>query len=461
MKKLTASKAVKLGLSSAILGGALFFSTNFASAHGYVEQPVSRGYAGELAKNSIGWGPALEKYGNVITNPQSLESPKGFPEAGPADGKIASADGGLGQIGDFVLDQQSLNRWDKQEMTGGVNSFVWKYTAEHKTTKWHYYITKKGWNPNAPLTRSEFELIGTVNHDGSMPSNNPVHKINVPTDRNGYYVILAVWDVADTPNAFYNVIDVNLKNDGSGEEGETPNQPQNLKSDDVTNTSIKLSWTAPTNTDVKEYNIYRDTIKVGTVGGTTFTDKELQEKTTYGYQVEAVGFDGKVSEKSSVVSVETKETPAEDTEKPSVPSKVHSMKTTSNSVDLMWTESTHPIAVKEYTVYRDGKKVGTTKTNRFLDTGLNAETNYVYTVKAVSIGGNISDKSDSFKVTTAKEMNEHREWKVGSFSNPVSYTANELVSYQGKNYKVLNTHVNYGDLTWAPGIPNSLFEEVK
>lgn len=110
MKKLTASKAMKLGLSSAILGGALFFSTNFASAHGYVEQPVSRGYAGELAKNSIGWGPALEKYGNVITNPQSLESPKGFPEAGPADGKIASADGGLGQIGDFVLDQQSLNR---------------------------------------------------------------------------------------------------------------------------------------------------------------------------------------------------------------------------------------------------------------------------------------------------------------------------------------------------------------
>lgn len=58
-----------------------------------------------------------------------------------------------------------------------------------------------------------------------------------------------------------------------------------------------MSWTAPTNTDVKEYNIYRDTIKVGTVGGTTFTDIDLQEKTTYGYQVEAVGFDGKVSEK--------------------------------------------------------------------------------------------------------------------------------------------------------------------
>lgn len=30
--------------------------------------------------------------------------------------------------------------------------------------------------------------------------------------RNGYHVILAVWDVADTSNAFYNVIDVNLVN---------------------------------------------------------------------------------------------------------------------------------------------------------------------------------------------------------------------------------------------------------
>lgn len=39
----------------------------------------------------------MEKYGNVITNPQSLEARKGFPQAGPADGRIASAEGGLGQ----------------------------------------------------------------------------------------------------------------------------------------------------------------------------------------------------------------------------------------------------------------------------------------------------------------------------------------------------------------------------
>ena len=52
-----------------------------------------------------------------------------------------------------------------------------------------------------------------MQHDGSAASNNLTHKINVPTDRSGYHVILAVWDVADTANAFYNVIDVNLIND--------------------------------------------------------------------------------------------------------------------------------------------------------------------------------------------------------------------------------------------------------
>lgn len=36
----------------------------------------------------------------------------------------------------------------------------------------------------------------------------------MPTDRNGYHLILAVWEIADTGNAFYQVIDVNLVNNG-------------------------------------------------------------------------------------------------------------------------------------------------------------------------------------------------------------------------------------------------------
>lgn len=73
-------------------------------------------------------------------------------------------------------------------------------------------MTKTGCDQNAPLKRSGLELIGTVNHDGSTASNNLTHSITVPSNRSGYHIILAVWDVADTPNAFYNVIDVNVQN---------------------------------------------------------------------------------------------------------------------------------------------------------------------------------------------------------------------------------------------------------
>ncbi|HFK9916771.1 TPA: lytic polysaccharide monooxygenase, partial [Enterococcus faecium] len=35
--------------------------------------------------------------------------------------------------------------------------------------------------------------------------------ITLPQDRKGYNVILAVWNISDTTNAFYQVIDVNIQ----------------------------------------------------------------------------------------------------------------------------------------------------------------------------------------------------------------------------------------------------------
>lgn len=447
-----ASAALSVGLS---LSGA-----DEAMAHGYVQSPPARGYQGFLDKGTIGWTAAVEKYGMVITNPQSLEAPKGFPKAGPADGRIASANGGLGQIGDFVLDNTGVNRWKKTEINSGMNTFTWKYTAPHRTTKWHYYMTKTGWNPNEPLARKDLELIGQVAHDGSAASNNLSHKINVPSNRSGYNVILAVWDVADTSNAFYNVIDVNVKSNGEvlPPVEVAPEKPTNVKASDVTTSSAKLTWNKVD--DAKEYNVYRNNQKVGTVGANQFNDSNLKEDTRYSYQIEAVGFNGKVSEKSNEVTIKTQSSEVEDNQKPTAPTDVHSMGTTENSVDLMWSASNHFLGVKNYEVYRDGKKVATTENTRFKDTGLKASTKYTYTVKAVSVGGNISDSSASFAVTTKAKEEEApsgvKEWKVGTFSKPVLYTVGEKVQYKGKVYKVAITHNNYGDTTWAPGA-NALF----
>ncbi|EOL45175.1 lytic polysaccharide monooxygenase [Enterococcus caccae] len=404
-------------MSTIILGGSGLLSAEEASAHGYVEKPAARGYQGSLDKNTIGWSAAMEKYGMVITNPQSLEFDKGFPQAGPADGQIASAQGGKGQITDSVMDSTGLNRWTKQDINTGVNTFTWHYTAPHSTTKWHYYMTKVGWNPDKPLSRADFDFLGEVKHDGSAASNNKSHQITVPENRSGYHVILAVWDVADTTNAFYNVIDVNVK--GGGEitppVEETPAKPANVKASDVTTSSLKLTWNTVAN--AKEYNVYRGGKKVATVGGTQFNDANLSENTTYSYQVEAVGTNGKVSEKSATVNVTTQSSAVEDNQKPSAPTNVHSMGTTENTVDLMWTKSTHFLGVKNYEVYRDGKKVATTEKTSFKDTGLKANTTYTYTVKAISVGGNVSETSAAFSVKTKEAPTGQTTWDADKIYN--------------------------------------------
>jgi predicted carbohydrate-binding protein with CBM5 and CBM33 domain len=170
-----------------------------AWSHGYVGGGSSDLVARAALRTNAGLGA-------VQYEPQSIEGTKGFPEAGPADGQLASA----GNARFAELDQQSADRWVKNAINPGPNAVSWVYTAAHKTTKWDYFMTKPGWDQNAPLTRASLEKIGTVAHDGSMSTQNVVHTVDVPADRAGYHVIYAVWTVDDTNNAFYNVIDVDV-----------------------------------------------------------------------------------------------------------------------------------------------------------------------------------------------------------------------------------------------------------
>ncbi|ODJ71163.1 lytic polysaccharide monooxygenase [Brochothrix thermosphacta] len=461
MKKVTFRSASKtLLLATMAAAGLMIVSSQEASAHGYVESPVSRAYQGQLDVSNLGWDGANELYGAAMTQPQGLEAPKGFPINGPADGSIASANGSLG---DNKLDIQTSSYWKHQKMSTGVNDFTWHYTAVHNTTKWHYYMTKQGWDQNAPLVRDELELIGTVEHDGSAASNNPTHQVKIPDNRSGYNVILAVWDVADTPNAFYQVIDVDVQKGGETPEAETPNAPTTLTASNVTASSMEVSWKAPSNTDVKEYNVYRDGEKVKTISGTSFADTGLEADTEYTYSVEAVGFDGKTSEMSTEAKFSTNEIPAVDEETPTAPSGVHSMGTTESSVDLMWTKSSHSVGLQGYEIYRDGTKIATTTGTMYKDETVSASTTYSYTIKAISIGGNVSDASEAFVVTTEDSENvvqSEGAWVLGSLDNPVEYKKDQIVTHKGKTYKTITTHINYGDANWAPDIAVTLFEEV-
>ena len=173
------------------------FLASAASAHGYVESPKSRSYQ---CRQTGGCG-------SVQYEPQSVEGPDRFPETGPADGQIASGGRRFGE-----LDAQSENRWPRQPMASGQNTFTWHLTAPHRTADWRYFITKPGWDPNAPIARSAFDLQPFCTDGNSNPGTKESHSCNVP-ERSGYHLILAVWDVGDTANSFYQVIDAQF--DGS------------------------------------------------------------------------------------------------------------------------------------------------------------------------------------------------------------------------------------------------------
>jgi predicted carbohydrate-binding protein with CBM5 and CBM33 domain len=195
----TRLSAVVLGVVTA---GAFALSTGGASGHGYTDLPISRQ---KLCANGTVTG-----CGDIQYEPQSVEGPKGFPAAGPADGQICN--GGLSRFAQLSSPTTpSGGAWPTTRVTGGrTYTFRWQFTAQHATTDFRYFVTRQGWNQNHALSRSDLNLTPflTVPYDGRRPPATLSHSGTLPTGLSGHHVILAVWTIADTGNAFYACSDV-------------------------------------------------------------------------------------------------------------------------------------------------------------------------------------------------------------------------------------------------------------
>ena len=194
MRKKTGLAAVALGVTAASL-----FATSTANSHGYTDSPISRQ---KLCANGT-----VTNCGSIQWEPQSVEGLKGFPAAGPADGTICA--GGNSQFAQ--LDDPRGGAWPATRVTAGQSyTFRWQFTARHATTDFRYYITKNGWNPNSKLTRSQLDPqpFLTVPYNNQQPPSTLSHSGTFPAGKSGRAVVLAVWTVADTGNAFYACSDV-------------------------------------------------------------------------------------------------------------------------------------------------------------------------------------------------------------------------------------------------------------
>lgn len=191
----------KIGVAAVALGvaGASLFATSSASSHGYTDSPISRQ---KLCANGT-----VTNCGSIQWEPQSVEGLKGFPGAGPVDGTICA--GGNSRFSQ--LDDPRGGAWPTTRLTAGQShTFRWQFTARHSTTDFKYYITKNGWNGSQKLTRASLDPqpFLTVPYNNAQPPATLSHSGTIPVGKSGRHLILAVWTIADTGNAFYACSDV-------------------------------------------------------------------------------------------------------------------------------------------------------------------------------------------------------------------------------------------------------------
>ncbi|PZF58168.1 chitin-binding protein [Curtobacterium sp. MCSS17_008] len=438
--------------SAAVAIGAAALAPSAAFAHGFVGDDSGDPTHTLTARVAM---QANGDMGGAQYDPQSLEAPKGFPAAGPADGHLASA----GHTEWSVLDEQGEDRWQKNVVEQGDVTVNWTYTAPHKTSQWRYYMTKDGWDPNDALDRDDLELIETVEHDGSEASNNPSHEITIPSDREGYHVIYAVWDVADTANAFYNVIDVDVQ-PGDGEtpepveDTEAPGLVPDAAGRAVSSTEAEITWGAASDDrGVARYQVVRlgategdfQVVKEVSATGRSARLTGLQPGEVYSFGVRAVDAAGNVGLAHTILTVRMPEQAAA----PAAPKHLHDMGTTESTVALMWTAGDDTEGVR-YEVFRDGDKVGETGATDFVDVGLRAGSRHEYTVRAVNLDGIASAMSNRHVTTTKGDAaSEYPTWDAHA-----AYTKGDRVTHGGSVYEAVQSYQGHGDPNWitAPSL---------
>jgi len=180
---------------------------------------------------------------------------------------------------------------------------------------------------------------------------------------------------------------------------EAPTVPSNLTASEITQTSVRLDWNASTdNVAVTLYEIGSEGLIIESSATNSVVVSGLVANTNYTFAVRAKDEAGNVSAESEILSVTTK--PDVDTEEPTVPSNLTASEITQTSVKLDWNASTDNVAVTAYEIESEGLVIESSTTNSVVVSGLVADTNYSFTVKAKDEAGNVSALSTEVTVTT-------------------------------------------------------------
>jgi chitin-binding protein len=148
------------------------------SAHGYISQPPSR----QARCRDV----PVPNCGDVKYEPQSVEAPKGSFVCNGNGSRFAE------------LNNEGLWTNYVTAVKGTTIPFTWTNTAVHATTSWEYFALNQGRT-----------LLASFSSNGAIPPNTLTHQVPLK-GYTGKQTILARWTIADTANAFYACVDINI-----------------------------------------------------------------------------------------------------------------------------------------------------------------------------------------------------------------------------------------------------------
>jgi chitodextrinase len=226
----------------------------------------------------------------------------------------------------------------------------------------------------------------------------------------------------------------------------SPATPGNPVLSDITGTSAKATWAAPSTDYVAVgYRVSLDGASAITVTELTYMFSALKDATTYRVDVWAVDAAGNISEPASATFSTRDITP------PSKPPSLDATLITSTSATLVWTASSDNVAVTGYQVSLDNNQPISVNGLQHTFNQLIKSTTYNAHVKAIDAAGNQSTLTSVTFTTAAVNITPQNLRVVGNTGGIVKleWDAPEAEGFENYLVYILGVPLNHGSSkTW-------------
>lgn len=181
-----------------------------------------------------------------------------------------------------------------------------------------------------------------------------------------------------------------------------PTTPGSITATRTSATQVVLSWGASSDTQLAGYKIFLNGTQVGITDQPFYIDGAAPS-TSACYTVAAFDAAGNKSGQNTQVCA-TATAVAADGTPPSAPGSLVAVASSSSQIDLSWTASTDAGGIAGYRVMVGGSAIATlpATATAYSHTGLNASTQYSYTVVAIDTSGNATSSVAASATTSAK-----------------------------------------------------------